>query len=112
MNEKAKAQVYFVYMTVGSRDEALNIAEEVIREKLAACANVFSPVTSIYEWKGELNRDEETVVVMKTHEGRLDFLTDRLVQLHSYECPCVVSVPIDSGHEPFLDWVRDQCRSE
>lgn len=99
---------HFVYMTAPTREEAMKIAGTVVQEKLAACANVFSHVTSIYEWQSEMHTEEECVVVMKTQEARLSWLTDRLVQLHSYECPCVVSFPLAAGNESFLDWVKAQ----
>lgn len=101
---------HLVYMTVRDRKEALTIAEEVVRERLAACANILPQMTSIYEWKGRLEVEEECVVILKTHADRLGWLTDRLVQLHSYDCPCVVSVPIFGGNNAFLEWVRDQTR--
>lgn len=101
---------HLVYMTVKDRSEALKIAEEVVRERLAACANVLPAMTSIYEWQGKMQQEEECVVLLKTHEARLSWLLDRLVELHSYECPCVVSVPISSGNPAFLEWVCDQTR--
>lgn len=101
---------HLVYMTVRDRKEALSIAEEVVRERLAACANILPQMTSIYEWQGEMQQEEECVVILKTHASRLSWLTDRLVQLHSYECPCVVSVPILGGNNAFLEWVRDKTR--
>ncbi len=101
---------HLVYMTVGSHEEAMKIAGVVVQERLAACANVFPGVVSIYEWNGKMQQDEETVVILKTHESRVNWLTDRLVQLHSFDCPCVVSVPIASGNVGYLEWVRDQTR--
>lgn len=101
---------YLVYVTVKDRTEALRIAEEVVRERLAACANILPPMTSVYEWQGKMQLDEECIVILKTHESRVGWLTDRLVELHSYECPCVVSVPIASGNNAFLEWVEAQTR--
>lgn len=101
---------HLVYMTVRDRKEALQIAEEVVRERLAACANILSQMTSIYEWQGKLQTEEECVVILKTHESRVSWLTERLCELHSYDCPCVVSVPIAGGNNTFLEWVREQTR--
>ena len=101
---------HLIYMTVRDRSEALQIAEEVVRERLAACANILPQVTSIYEWQGKMQTEEECVVILKTHESRVSWLVDRLIELHSYDCPCVVSVPIGSGNSAFLEWVRDQTR--
>lgn len=103
---------HLVYMTVGTREEAMKIAGVVVQERLAACANVFPQVTSIYEWNGKMQQDEETVVILKTHASRISWLTDRLIQLHSYDCPCVVSVPISAGNGAYLEWVFDQTRAK
>lgn len=101
---------HLVYVTVGSFEEAKTIATTVVRERLAACANIFPQMVSVYEWQGTLQQDEECVVILKTPEKRVSWLTDRLVQLHSYDCPCVVSMPLASGHEAFISWVQDQTR--
>lgn len=107
--EKEDAQIPFVvYVTVGSQSEAFTIAREVVQERLAACANVIEGVTSIYEWQGELQADAEWILIMKTVSSRLADLTDRIAELHSYECPCITSWPIAEGHEPFLRWLSDQ----
>jgi periplasmic divalent cation tolerance protein len=101
---------HVVYVTVGNRAEALAIAREVVTEGLAACANLLDGVTSIYEWKDEVHEDVECILILKTVSARLSDLTERVVQLHSYECPCVVSWPTAGGHEPFLNWVREQTQ--
>lgn len=103
--------IHVVYVAVGSQNEALTIAREVVSERLAACANIVPGVTSIYEWNGEVRQDDEWLIIMKAPQSRVSFLTDRIVQLHSYECPCVVSWPLADSHEPFCKWVFDQTRS-
>lgn len=110
MNNPQTSEVptHLVYMTAPNREEAMKIAGTVVQEKLAACANIFSQVTSIYEWQGKMQTEEECVVILKTQEARVSWLTDRLVQLHSYDCPCVVSFPLTSGNEAFFEWVRSQ----
>jgi len=100
--------IRLVYMTVGSEDEARDLARLVVKERLAACANVLSGVTSVYEWQGALHEEAEWLVLMKTPSSRFPLLRERLVAAHSYDCPCVVSVPIDGGHGAFLDWVHTQ----
>jgi periplasmic divalent cation tolerance protein len=104
----AAAATHLVYMTAPTREEAMKIAGTVVQERLAACANVLPEVTSIYEWQGKMRAETECVVIMKTQEARVSWLTDRLIQLHPYECPCVVSFPLVSGHEAFFDWVKSQ----
>jgi len=94
-----------IYVTAPSRPEAEQIAETVVTEKLAACANILDGVTSIFEWEGKLCRESEAVLILKTSEERVDALTERIKQLHAYDCPCIVALPIDSGNSEFLHWV-------
>lgn len=101
---------YFVYVTVGSEDEARRLAEAAVAEGLAACANILRGMQSIYRWQGEICHDTETVLILKTTAARFPDLRARLADLHSYECPCIVALPIVAGHEPYLDWLQQMVQ--
>jgi periplasmic divalent cation tolerance protein len=94
-----------IYVTAPSRQEAEKIAETVVTERLAACANILDGVTSIFHWEGKLCRETEAVLILKTTEPRVGALTARIQELHSYECPCIVVLPIEAGNSAFLEWV-------
>jgi periplasmic divalent cation tolerance protein len=95
----------FCYFTTGSREEALAIGRAVVGERLAACANVLDGMTSIYWWQGALEQAGEAVLILKTRAELVERLTARIRELHSYDCPCVVALPIDAGHPGYLDWI-------
>ncbi len=97
-----------VFVTVGKRDEAEKMGSTLVEEKLAACCNFVGPIRSIYRWKGEICRDEETLLILKTRREGFEKLRARVVQLHSYTVPEIVAIPIVAGHAPYLDWVRDE----
>jgi periplasmic divalent cation tolerance protein len=97
-----------VFVTVGKAEEAERIAEAVVAEKLAACANLLPGVRSIYRWKGQICRDAETMMVLKTRRGNFERLRARVRELHSYEVPEIIAVPIVEGHGPYMDWLRDE----
>jgi periplasmic divalent cation tolerance protein len=97
-----------VYITTGSEEEARLVAGTLIGEKLAACANIYPGITSVYEWKGEVQHDQEVVVIAKTTEAGFESLRKRVCEVHSYECPCVVGVRVEQGHAPFLQWIEDE----
>ena len=99
-------QVNFVYMTAGSKDEARSIGKALVEGKLAACVNIIDPMHSIYMWEGELQEDTEVVLIAKTTEGRVQELIETVTSLHSYDCPCVLAVPVLTGNQAFLDWIR------
>lgn len=94
-----------IYVTAAGRAEAEKIAETVVTERLAACANILDGITSIFHWNGTLCRENETVLILKTMEEKTDALAARIKELHSYECPCIVILPIEGGNPAFLDWI-------
>jgi len=96
------------YVTCANRGEALHIARTCVEERLAACANLIGPVRSVFRWDGEVRQAEETVLILKTGEERVDALTARIRALHSYECPCIVCWPLTGGAPDFLEWVRHE----
>ena len=99
-----------VYMTAGSAEEARLIGEALVAEQLAACVNLIDGMTSLYRWEGEIRHDTETVLIAKTTERLVVALTDRVKALHSYECPCIVALPIGGGSVDFLDWISNQVK--
>jgi periplasmic divalent cation tolerance protein len=102
--------VRLVYMTAGSREEAETVAEALVDQRLAACVNIIDHMSSIYVWKGAVQRDSEVVLIAKTTTARVPDLVEAVKAVHSYECPCIVTLPIDGGHGPFLDWITQQVR--
>ncbi|MFN4282670.1 MAG: divalent-cation tolerance protein CutA [Alphaproteobacteria bacterium] len=104
----AQPDVMMAYVTTASRAEALKLGRALVEERLAACANVFDGMTAIYRWDGKLQEEDEAVLVLKTSARQIERLTERLVELHSYDLPCVVAWRIETGHAPYLDWVRDE----
>lgn len=100
-----------VYSTTGSRDDALRIGRTLVEEQLAACANVFDNMTSVYRWEGRIADDSEAVLIAKTRTELVPAVIERVKELHSYSCPCVVSWPIESGNNEYLRWIADETRS-
>jgi periplasmic divalent cation tolerance protein len=101
-----------VYVTASSRDEALKIARMVVEERLAACANVFQPITSVYWWEGKVQEEGETSFLLKTRTELVEALTQRVRALHSYTCPCVVALPVAAGNPAFLSWIDNETRKD
>ena len=86
-------------------EEARSIARALVEARLAACANIVDPMTSVYRWDGAVREGTETVLIAKTTAGLVDALTDKVRELHSYDCPCVVAVAVEGGNPAFLDWI-------
>jgi len=100
----------FIYMTAKDKDEARTIGRVLVEERLAACINVLEPMNSMYWWEGEVQDDQEAVLIAKTKESLVDALVERVKALHSYDCPCVVALPIANGNPAFLEWVEKETK--
>ena len=99
-----------IYITAPNQDEALKLAHSLVGERLAACANLLGPITSIYWWDDKLNQDAEVALVLKTRAELVEALTARVRELHAYDCPCVVALPIDGGNPAFLSWITAETK--
>src|SRR5210317_2439205 len=100
-------KINFIYMTVGSKEEARKIGKELVTARLAACVNILDNMNSFYLWEGEIQDDREVVMIAKTTEERIPELIEKVRSMHSYDCPCIVSLPVAGGYQPFLDWIAD-----
>ena len=99
--------VVSLYAVFANIEEAERIGRTVIEERLAACINIFSPIRSVYRWKGKIETADEVAAILKTHHWRADALIERIAQLHSYEVPCIVAWPIEKIVGSYADWVED-----
>ena len=96
-----------VLVTVGSREEAGRIATTLVAEHHAACVNVVGAVESVYWWGGRVHQDAEVLLIIKTRAALWSALEARVRALHSYQNPEVIALPITTGSQAYLDWVRD-----
>lgn len=94
-----------VLSTVGTREDAERLARELVERRLAACVNVVPGLVSFYRWKGETAREEEFLLVAKTTTTGLGSLQEALVDLHPYEVPEVLALPVEGGHGAYLAWL-------
>jgi periplasmic divalent cation tolerance protein len=93
-----------VYITAGSEAEAEKIGDTLVCERLAACANRH-PIKSTFWWEGKVDRDDEVALVVKTKSSLVDEVVTRVKELHSYQVPCIVALPIVAGNPDFLNWI-------
>jgi periplasmic divalent cation tolerance protein len=103
-------EAIFVYVTAASMDEASRIGRALVEERLAACANVMGGMRSIYRWEGAIEEADEAVLIAKTRADAFESLAARVRELHAYECPCIVALPLAAGDEAYLRWIREQVR--
>lgn len=98
-----------VLSTCGNRKIAAKIARDLVTRKLAACVNIM-PVTSYYRWKGKIRIDREYLLIAKTKSEVFARLRDRILALHTYQLPEIVSLKITEGYKQYLDWMDNEVR--
>jgi periplasmic divalent cation tolerance protein len=99
-------EVLLVMVSCPDGETGTRLANALVKEGLAACVNQLPEVTSTYVWDGQLQTETETLLVAKTARSRLATLTRRVHDLHPYELPEVVALPVCGGSQRYLDWVR------
>ncbi len=99
---------FVVYATFADTKQAQDISKIIVGERLAACANIFPPISSIYWWNDDIQSEEEVAVIFKTKEELYERLQARIKELHSYECPCIVAWKVEKGSDEFLNWLGEQ----
>lgn len=96
--------------TIDSADNAGRLASRLVEEGLAACVNIIPEVSSVYKWKGKVERAGEWLLLIKTPEDRVKKASRRIHELHPYEVPEILVLSVEEGYRPYLDWVIAETR--
>lgn len=99
-----------VYVTTSSEEESKKIGKAVVKENLAACANTIPHVLSIYRWDNKLCEDRESILFLKTKKDLVPTLIQKVKELHSYEVPAIVEIPLQDGHKDYFLWIEKNTR--
>ncbi len=103
-------ELRLLYVTTKNAEQARALGQELLRRNLIACANILPQMESIYRWKGEIQNDQETVVIFKTQRALVPQATKAIEELHEYETPCVLELPIESGSQGYLNWLLQETQ--
>jgi len=98
----------FVYITTSRKEESKYIGKILVEEKLSACVNILPSIESIYLWKGEIEDDEESLLIVKTKRDNIDKIIKRVKEIHSYETPAILAIPIIEGSKDYLDYLDSE----
>jgi len=96
-----------IFITSGSEEEAKKLARVLVEEKLAACVNILSDVESLYWWKDKIESSKEWMLVVKTQGKMVNKIVKRVKEIHSYEVPEIIALPIVEGNKDYLQWISD-----
>jgi periplasmic divalent cation tolerance protein len=108
LEQKNLPQYGIVLVTASSQNEAETIAQALLQFKLAACVSLM-PIRSLYTWKGEVQDEAEWQLMIKTELQNFPQIEAKVRELHSYEVPEVIAVPIVAGSQPYLGWISEQA---
>ena len=95
-----------VFNTCNSEDIASSISDSLVREKLAACVNIVKGIESVYQWQGKIEHDKEILLIIKTRQSLFLQVQNAIQELHDYELPEIIAVPIDTGEKNYLNWIK------
>jgi periplasmic divalent cation tolerance protein len=98
-------------VTIDDAAKAAEIAKVLVEKKIVACVNILPQMRSIYQWKGEVCDEFESLMVMKTRQGLFQDLVHAVRELHPYEVPEIISLTIDHGLPEYLRWIDDSTRA-
>ena len=99
-----------VLMTTATKKKAENIARNLLNQRLIACANIIGPVSSLFWWREKISQENEFLVLMKTRSDLFEKLATTIKQMHSYEVPEIIAVPITKGEQSYLEWLSGSLR--
>ncbi len=105
-------KVLVVLITKSNRREAGRIAEALVKNKLAACATLLTSVTSIFRWKGRVQKSRDALLIVKTSMRRYPALESLVRSMHSYEVPEIVALSVQQGLRPYLEWVQKETATD
>ena len=94
-----------IFVTASSIEEARKIGQKLVEEGCVACCNIIQLIESIFKWQGKLNNEREVLMILKTKEDLFNMVEKRVKELHSYEVPEIIAIPITQGSKSYLDWI-------
>jgi periplasmic divalent cation tolerance protein len=107
MSKQTQSEPIVVYITAPGEEEAAVLARVLVEAKLAACVNMVSNVRSIYSWQGKIEDDRELLMIIKTQRHLFDRLAAKVREIHSYDVPEIIALPIVEGSPDYLRWLRE-----
>ena len=100
-----------ILVTCGGEKQAKRIAKSLVEDKLAACVNIVPRVDSIFSWKGKVNRQRETLLLIKTRISLFSKLSKKIKKIHDYETPEIIALPVLAGERKYLNWLQGETTS-
>jgi periplasmic divalent cation tolerance protein len=101
------ARMSLIYVPVPNQTLGRQIAEELVKRKLAGCVNIIPVIESIYWWDSKVENEQESVLIIKTLPDKVTELTETISQMHPYEVPVIIGIPVASVNSPYMHWLNE-----
>lgn len=101
-------EIVLILVTAANKAEAEQISQFLVEKKLVACCNIITPISSIFRWKGEICKEDEVLMILKSVSKNFNSIVREVKQLHSYENPEIIALPIIAGSDDYLNWVKTE----
>ncbi|MBI2955609.1 MAG: divalent-cation tolerance protein CutA [Chloroflexi bacterium] len=98
-----------IYIVCANTEEARRISSHLVEQRLAACTNMH-PITSTYWWEGKVVEENEIALIAKTVPANFERVKEAVLKLHSYQVPCIISIPVDHVESRYLEWLQGEIR--
>ena len=102
--------VTIIYSTVGEFDDAKKIAYSLVKEKLVACVNIVPNITSVYRWQGKIEEENESIIIAKTIDEKVEKTIQKIRVLHPYDLPDIIAIPITNGLKEYFNYIKDETK--
>ena len=99
-----------ILITAGTEEEAHKIADRLLTQQKAACVNIVPAVSSVFWWQDKVESDQESLLIIKTRAGLLDEIVSLVKEIHSYDVPEIIALPIVGGNQDYLDWIGKEVK--
>lgn len=97
-----------MYITTSGAPESEKIAKTLLEDKLVACTNIIPQINSLYLWNGEIEEDNESLLIAKTKAHKVDKVIKKVEEIHSYETPCILQIEVKKGSQGYLEWMENE----
>ena len=101
-------QILMVFVTVSTEEEGKKIGNILVENRLAACVNLVPQIHSIFRWKGNIENENEVLLLIKSTRERIDELVAKIKEIHSYDVPEILAIPVFAGNRDYIDWVLEE----
>ncbi len=100
-----------IYITTSGALESKKIAKTLLEGRLVACTNIIPQINSLYLWKGEIEEDNESLLIAKTKADKVDKVIKKVEEIHSYETPCILQIEVKKGSQGYLEWMENELEN-